>query len=378
MEESKGSERGWKRVLRFIVVLQTVFFTAHLLVYETWISSQGITDAKEVFWYRLILSFLSISFVSASLLAFRYTNRAVRAFYRVAAIWAGFLSFFFFAAILSWVFWAAARLVNFPLDVRRTVQWLFGAAFLAALYAVLNAHWTRVTRRRVQLENLPASWRGRTAVLISDLHLGPLRSSGFLQRMVSRILREKPDAVFIGGDLYDGTAIDIPTSAKPLARLVAAQGVYFVAGNHEQFGDDSKYLRAIAGNGVRVLNDEKVEVDGLQIVGVSYRSAARGDHLASLLRAMHLDRTRASILLAHAPYHPAIAEQAGISLQLSGHTHLGQFIPWSWIARRVYRQFVYGLSRLGKLQVVTSSGAGSWGPPLRLGSISEIVVLQFE
>jgi predicted MPP superfamily phosphohydrolase len=129
---------------------------------------------------------------------------------------------------------------------------------------------------------------------------------------------------------------------------------------------------------VRVLSNEKVEVDGLQIIGVPYRSAVGHRDFATALNNIRLDRDRASILLTHAPDHPEIAEAAGVSLQLSGHTHLGQFIPWSWMARRVYRQFVYGLSRIGKMQVFTSSGAGTWGPPLRLGSNPEIVFLQFE
>ena len=127
-----------------------------------------------------------------------------------------------------------------------------------------------------------------------------------------------------------------------------------------------------------MLHNEKVEVDGLQIAGVPYRNASQPRSFASALHGIRLDRERASILLTHAPDHPEIAEAAGVSLQLSGHTHLGQFIPWSWIARRIYRQFVYGLSRTGKMQVFTSSGAGTWGPPLRLGSNPEIVVLQFE
>jgi predicted MPP superfamily phosphohydrolase len=195
--------------------------------------------------------------------------------------------------------------------------------------------------------------------------------------MVAKILSEDPDAIFIAGDLYDGTAIDAGRAAEPLNKLTAPHGVYFVAGNHEQFGDDSKYLRAIAATGVRVLTNEKVEVDGLQIIGVPYRNAQNGT-FASILHNIRLDRDRASILLTHAPDHPEIAEAAGVSLQLSGHTHLGQFIPWSWMARGIYRQFVYGLSRIGKMQVFTSSGAGTWGPPLRLGSNSEIVVLEFE
>jgi hypothetical protein len=270
------------------------------------------------------------------------------------------------------------RLAGLDVNFHRTVELLFGAAAVAGLYGVFNASWTRITRTTVRLVNLPAAWRGRTAALISDVHLGHVRNRNFLRRLVARILREEPDAIFVAGDLYDGTAIDARRAAEPLNKLVAPQGVYFVAGNHEQFGDDSKYLNAITAAGVRVLSNEKVEVDGLQIIGVPYRNATQNGQLASVLRGLGLDRDRASILLTHAPDHPEIAEAAGVSLQLSGHTHLGQFFPWSWMARRIYRQFVYGLSRIGKMQVFTSSGAGTWGPPLRLGSNPEIVMLQFE
>src|SRR6202163_1114717 len=135
----------------------------------------------------------------------------------------------------------------------------------------------------VRLANLPAVWHGRKAALISDVHLGHVRNGRFLRRLVATILREEPDAIFIAGDLYDGTAIDAERAAQPLSQLTAPHGVYFVAGNHEQFGDDAKYLNAISAAGVRVLSNEKVEVDGLQIVGVPYRNAAQG-RLASVLK----------------------------------------------------------------------------------------------
>jgi predicted MPP superfamily phosphohydrolase len=329
-------------------------------------------------WIKLLLGFLSVSFVAASLLAFRYTNAAVRAFYRAAAVWLGLLTFFFIASVSSWIVLGVSRLAGLSVNFHRVVEVLFAAAAVIGLYGVFNAGWTRITRTTVRLANLPEAWRGRKAALISDVHLGHVRNGSFLRRMVAKILQEAPDAIFIAGDLYDGTAIDAGLAAKPLQQLKAPQGVYFVAGNHEQFGDDSKYLRAVEAAGVRVLSNEKVEVDGMQIIGVPYRNATQHGHLASLLHTLHLDRDRASILLTHAPDHPEIAEAAGVSLQLSGHTHLGQFIPWSWMARRIYRQFVYGLSRIGKMQVFTSSGAGTWGPPLRLGSNPEIVMLQFE
>jgi uncharacterized protein len=364
------------RVVRFIVIIQSVLFLTHWFLYKTWLFAPvgGDPSALPI---KLVFGFLSISFVSASLLAFRYNSPLVRAFYRAAAVWAGWLTFLLFAAACAWVIYGFERLAGLTLDFHRMVEVLFAAAILFGVYAVFNASWTRVTRMTIQLENLPNAWRGRKAALISDLHLGPVRNSGFLRRVIAKILREAPDAIFIAGDLYDGTAIDAAGAAEPLSQLTAPHGVYFVAGNHEQFADDSKYLNAISAAGVRVLNNEKIEVDGLQIVGVPYRNAARVGAFATVLRAIGLDRNRASILLTHAPDHPAIAEAAGISLQLSGHTHLGQFVPWSWMARRIYRQFVYGLSRIGKMQVFTSSGAGTWGPPLRLGSNPEIVVLEF-
>jgi predicted MPP superfamily phosphohydrolase len=366
-----------KRFVVFLLVIQSVLFLAHLFLYRTWeFASNAGTQHR--LWTGLVFGFLSVSFVAASLLAFRYTNALVRGFYKAAAVWVGVGSFLLLAAITAWIVFAVAWLARFNLNFHRGVEILFGVALVAGLYAVFNANWTRITRTTVQLANLPDAWRGRTAALISDVHLGHVHNGSFLRRMVTKILREKPDAVFIAGDLYDGTAIDAGLAAEPLNKLTAPHGVYFVAGNHEQFGDDTKYLRAISAAGVRVLSNEKVEADGLQIIGVPYRNAVHGGNFASVLHGIRWDRERASILLTHAPDHPDIAEAAGVSLQLSGHTHLGQFIPWSWMARRIYRQFVYGLSRIGKMQVFTSSGAGTWGPPLRLGSNPEIVMLQFE
>jgi predicted MPP superfamily phosphohydrolase len=367
-----------KRLVIFITVIQSVLFLGHLLLYETWtFSSTGHVSGP--LWLKLALGLLSISFVPASLLAFRYTNVFVRVFYRVAAVWVGLLSFLVIAAVGCWIIFAILLAAGLHAAFHSVAEALLGIALAAGIYGLFNASWTRITRTTVKLANLPEEWRGRKAALISDLHLGPVRNGSFLRRMVATILNEKPHAIFIAGDLYDGTAIDAASAAEPLKQLTTVpHGAFFVAGNHEQFRDDSKYLKAVSAAGVRVLNNEKVEIDGLQIAGVPYRHAWQPKVFASVLNALRPDRDRASILLTHAPDYPEIAEAAGFSLQLSGHTHLGQFIPWSWIARRIYRQFVYGLSRIGRMQVFTSSGAGTWGPPLRLGSNPEIVVLQFE
>jgi predicted MPP superfamily phosphohydrolase len=364
-------------ILGFITVFQVVMFAVHLLLFETWTYHSTDASFHATWQLRLTAFFLSISFLVASLLAFRYTNFLVRFIYKIAAIWLGIVSFLAFAAVLSWATFAIVALSGSSIEFHRIVEVLFAFGALAGFAGLFNAGWTRIRRVPVTLENLPDSWRGRTAALVSDVHLGHFRNGWFLKSIVAKIMSAKPDVIFVAGDLYDGTAIDAHKAAEPLSNLRAEFGTYFVSGNHEQFRDDSEYLKAVAAANVRVMRNEKVVVDGLQIVGVPYNHATHDGHLRSVLKEIGVNQNQPSILLTHAPDRPHIAEEAGISLQLSGHTHVGQFYPWTWMAKRMYRQFVYGLSRLGKLQVYTSSGAGTWGPPMRLGSNPEIVLFEF-
>lgn len=129
--------------------------------------------------------------------------------------------------------------------------------------------------------------------------------------------------------------------------------------------------------GIRVLANEAVNVDGVQIAGVLYQDSTHIIRMKAFLDGLNLDRTQPSILLNHAPTRLPIVEQVGVSLQLSGHTHGGQFIPFTWLTRRIFGPFTSGLHRFGALQVYTSTGAGTWGPPIRVGSAAELVVFTF-
>jgi len=134
-----------RELIGFIVVIQSVLFLAHYLLYETWTFSPSGDDIPGAFWIKLVLGFLSVSFIAASLLAFRHTNAPLRAFYRAAAVWMGLLSFLFIAAVSSWIIFGVARLARLDVNFHRTVELLFSAAVLAGLYGVFNAGWTRIT-----------------------------------------------------------------------------------------------------------------------------------------------------------------------------------------------------------------------------------------
>jgi hypothetical protein len=254
----------------------------------------------------------------------------------------------------------------------------FGLAMLASLYGLVNANRLRVTPISVTLANLPAAWKGRTVALVTDLHLGSVRRAGFTRRVVAKLQSLEPAAVFISGDMFDGPEAGPDALVKPWEKLSVPAGIYYVTGNHEEFGDRRNLIAAVQRTGIRVLNNEKVDVEGLQIVGVHDGEAGDPREFRARLQQAKLDGSRASLLLTHQPSNLAVAEEAGIALQLSGHTHGGQIWPWTWLAARVHGRFNYGLNRFGKLQVYTSSGAGTWGIPMRVGTKSEIILIQLQ
>ncbi len=376
--EVRNREASHAGIATVASVFQAVMLAAHWFVYETFHLFWGPMPAGVQTGLAVSATILSFSFLAATLLAFRTNNIVVRFIYRVAAVWLGALNFFVLAATASWLVYGFVLATAVEIPSRWIAGATFGAAALITLLGVANANWVRVKKISVRLPNLPDAWRGRTAVLASDLHLGHVRHRGFSHRVVRKIGSLKPDIVFLAGDFFDGTSVDAREVTAPWKYLRAPFGAFFVTGNHELFREESVYLDALRLAGIRVLQNEKVVADGLQILGVPYHHATHAEHFRSVLAQLAIDPQAASILLTHAPDRPAITAEAGVGIQLSGHTHLGQFFPFSSITRRIYGRFTYGLNRLGETQFYVSSGAGTWGPPLRIGSQSEIVQITFE
>ena len=368
------------RLVVFVSIVQAILFLGHWFIYFMVAHFWGGFAAS---WTaKLVFAVLSVSFVTASLRGWYSYHPLVRLLYSISAIWIGFASFFLMASAVSWIVYGMSLAAGLGWHKAWIADATFSIAAAAGLYGVLNAAWPRLVRLSVALPNLPPQWRGRTAALVSDLHLGHVRNGRFVRRVVDMLLELKADIVFVAGDLYDGVAGDFEKLAQPWSDLVsspqaAALGVYYIAGNHEEFYRNAEYLPPLQRAGIQVLNNEKVEVDGLQLIGVHYRDAVNPESYRATLRSMKLDRARASVLLLHAPVRLPISEEEGISLQLSGHTHGGQFFPWTLIAKRVWNKFIHGLQRFGSLQVYTTYGTGTWGPPLRLGTRPEIVLITF-
>jgi len=363
----------------FAVLAQGILFLAHWFVFKT-IARFFAIDGLMLFKVLKTGFFVfSLSLVFASLLASLFYNILVRVFYNIAVFWLGFFYFFVLASLIVWLVFGAAKVAGLDFNKSALAIIVFGAAILAGVFGVLNASAIRVTQISVQLPNLPESWQGKKAVWVSDTHLGQVRGSGFAEKIVGLIKAQGPKIVFIGGDLFDGVAFDLDKLIKPFKDLSAAKGVYFITGNHEQFSDSAKYKEAVRRAGIKVLDNEMAEIDGLQIIGVDYQDAGKRDVFEEILKnRIKMDKFMPSILLKHTSLNLDIAQNAGISLQISGHSHQGQVFLFKYITQAVYKGYDFGLKNFGGMQVYTSSGAGTWGPPMRVDTKPEIVVINFQ
>jgi uncharacterized protein len=237
----------------------------------------------------------------------------------------------------------------------------------------------RITEVTVPIDNLPQSLNGFSIAQISDIHVGSTIKRGFVESIVRRVNELEPDMIAVTGDLVDGSVPRLSAHTAPLAKLSARYGAFFVTGNHEYYSGESAWTDEIRRLGIRVLKNEHVVLrhngGALVLAGVTDFSAHHFDPLqrsdpAGALRGAPAD-AGAKILLAHQPSSAAAAERAGYDLQLSGHTHGGQFWPWSFFVR-YFQPFTGGLNRLNKLWVYVNHGTGYWGPPNRFGVPSEI------
>ena len=272
------------------------------------------------------------------------------------------------------VFFSVIDLLRLPDTARVVLAVVSGAAFLTLLGIVL-ARRPRVVRVTVPIADLPSDLAGFRILQLSDLHIGPTIRRPFVDAVVDRANALRPDLVAVTGDVADGLVPELREHVAPLGRLQAPHGAYFVTGNHEYYWDVRGWTRELERLGIAVLsNEHRVVVRGagrLLVAGVTDLSAA-SDPAAAVAGAPPSD---VRVLLAHQPRSAFAAQAAGYDLQLSGHTHGGQYFPFNLLVR-LFQPFVAGLHRLESMWLYVSRGTGYWGPPLRLCAPAEITLLE--
>ncbi len=265
-------------------------------------------------------------------------------------------------------------------DSAEVVVWL---SLLLTIIGFINARLTaKVVEVNIPIKDLPTALQGFTIAQISDIHVGPTIKGKFLKAVVDKVNELQADVVAITGDLVDGRVQDLAEHTRHLAELNSRYGSFFVLGNHEYYSGAEEWISEVNSLNITVLlNDHRVishNGENLVIAGVTDYSGISfsPEHASDPAKAIeNVPKNTIKILLAHQPRSAMEAAKYGYNLQLSGHTHGGQFWPWNFFVR-FQQPFTAGLGKVNNMWVYTNRGTGYWGPPKRLGKRSEITLIR--
>ncbi len=374
-----------RRINRFLVTV-----TAFLSIWFAYLGHQliGLTAldwlTKTYLWLVLALPFGLMLWLPA----FHWADDSpARSRVRDALVWCSFVSMGLLSFILLFV--VARDVLYLVIRDSRLYSTLAGGATLGAAVALLvlgmlaARRAPRVTHVDIPIAGLPPDFENYRIVQLSDMHISVTMQRDFVAKVVATVNALAADAVALTGDIFDGEVEELRKHFEPLAALRARDGRFYVTGNHEYYWGAEQWTAEATKLGFTPLINAHAIITRatgrILIAGVADFWAARNspsgvsDPVAALAHAPPEVTSR--ILLAHQPASATAAAPLGFSLQLSGHTHGGQFIPWTLLVH-LFHKFARGLYRFGDMWVYVNRGTGHWGPPVRLGSRSEITVVR--
>ncbi len=386
------------RAVFMILSAALILFTMHWLFFRSIVAffTTGSPFHKTAAYALMIV--LTAIVLTGFAAARMHDGWWVTGYYWFAASWMGFLVHFLAAVLAAWILIGVCRIAKIPAGRSAIAALLLTGAFIYSIYGIFNAFSPRVHTIPVAIDHVPASWENSKIVHLSDIHLGRMHGAGFAKKLVQRVNDIEPDIVLITGDIFDGLGGE---SSRGLVTILdgirAARGVFYVSGNHEGYIGRQKALRLLEKTTITGLENNRIEIDGLELIGISYGGIHSIDEIAGLPG--KIDKgNNVRILLYHTPttimagsrdrmdrhfatyWMPDTSfsqnRETRADLQLSGHTHQGQLFPFNLLTRLIYKGFHYGLNRSGDLYVYTTSGAGTWGPPMRTTTASEIAVIR--
>ncbi|MCF8025002.1 MAG: metallophosphoesterase [Desulfobacteraceae bacterium] len=385
------------KILLFPAAAACLMLGMHYAVFKSFMHFFQISRPQVKILLYAAMVILSFSFITAFSLIHWRENFWTIGWYRFAATWTGFGIHCLAAVAAAWILLGAARSAGIGLSAKTVGAAAMGVALLVSIYGTWASFHPKIQRVEVEVKNLPQYWKNSTIVHLSDLHLGHIYKKGFAARVTESVNSLDPDLVLITGDLLDGMGGPYQKNIEPLYSLESKHGVFFVTGNHEHYVGIEKSLGIIEKTPFRLLDNEAVKINGMEIVGVNYP----GIEALSNIDNFSADKDTGTIRIAmfHTPtemgkntgnmeeQHFAnywmpntsyeLNRKLAADLQISGHTHHGQLFPVNLLTRLLYKGHDYGLKKINGTYLYTSAGTGSWGPPMRTSGRPEIVAIRF-
>lgn len=351
-----------RTIIRFAGFM-SVFFIGFLIVnYFIFYGIASLFSIKPGYIFYILLIIAVISYPVAAMIERVVSNTATRIFYTGASAWMGIsfylLTFVIIYALISIVF-------RIPGEIAGII--IVGLTAILSAYSLINSLYLNINEIDIPLSHLKDDMK---VVQLSDIHIGSIRNSSYMEKIVEKTNKIDPEMIFITGDMVDGSARLHTNTFNAINKLKAP--VFFITGNHETYEGLDEVFRVLRNTHMHVLRDEMVECNGIQIIGVEYSFEV--NHMENVLAKLKIDTEKPSIILYHLPRELKTVAKAGIGLQLSGHTHAGQMFPFNYLVRLMFK-YMHGIYKYDGTYLHVSPGTGTWGPPMRLGSRCEITVI---
>lgn len=356
-------------MLQFIMSMLLFFLIFLFLNYAVLYGVSTVFNLPRTNTLYIIILIAALSYPISSSLERFFSNLPSRILYFISAAWFG-ISIYIMISLALYVIFILS--INLLIKIPTLIigELLIIIAVLVSIYAIINATRLEVKEINVHLNGLKDNIR---AVQLSDVHIGPIRNVGFINRIVDKTNELKPDIIFITGDLFDGSSKLHKGISNALNNFKAP--ILFVTGNHDTYQDLDEISKILAETRVKTLTKELFYFKDLQIIGIDYSLEKR--YIEKVLKNIEYDRNKPLILINHLPREFEAAQKAGIQLQLSGHTHNGQFFPINYIVKMIF-PYIKGLYEYHGAKLYVSQGTGTWGPPMRLGSRCEITLIKLK
>lgn len=398
------------KIIKNVIIVLSILFGLHFFLYRSSVFFFSLSHYKDMVLYGIVS--LTLSYPLLIVIDRFIHNTLTRILAGAMGLWLALMLYLIIGFGILWpVYWFLNILGLRPPNAGLFFYFKFGllgCILFMISYGFILAWKIQTTHVDVNLNKLPAYWKNKKVLQISDVHIGAIWGNGRLKKIAKTCEKLKPDLVLITGDLFDGASSShrryLP-GLKALAKSKPPEGIFFTSGNHERYSDYSKIMPLIEESGIQVLENRLVNLNGLQVVGIQYpdfsmagkKQKAAEDIVYDFRAEPKYSKELPVIMLYHVPvdyrHSPSDmgelqkgaylnpntdfenARLSGVDLQLSGHTHAGQIFPFIGLTRRIFHGFHYGLHKVGKFQIYVHAGTGTWGVPVRHRHPSEVALI---
>ncbi len=372
--------------ISFFTIVLTIYALVNFYIFiRGWQAVPAHTIYRPI--YLILFLLVSLSFIGGRILERYWPDGVINALVWVGSCWLGAMLYFFLIVFLLDLVrlsnaighWYPAFITNdYPKAKQITGLIAVGIVFVVLVAARINAMHPRLHTLELTVPKVVDGPKTLNIAVASDIHLGAIIGRERLENIIRLINSVNPDVVILAGDMVDEDIGQLirENQGEMLREIKAPLGVYGITGNHEYFAGVEKACEYLTAHGITMLRDSVARLNGsVYLVGREDRSARyRGTHGRKPLEELmtQVDKRLPVILLDHQPFDLEQADTNGADIQISGHTHNGQLWPLNYITERVY-EVSKGYKKVGNTQVYVSTGAGTWGPPMRTGNRPEVV-----